>query len=122
MMAWVLEIITKVWPSVGDLMAARMPSAPPAPGMFSSTTCWPRASPSFCAMGRITVSPPPPAARSVPTKVVLPPDTTLRLLPAWKEPVTASDDLEFSTVTLTPALKLLVLDWVPLVFLSSLTP
>ena len=65
---------------------------------------------------------PSPAAKSVPTKVVLPPETTLKLLPAWKEPVTASDDLAFSTVTLTPALKLLVLDWVPLVFLSSLTP
>ena len=42
------------------LTAARVPITEPAPGRFSTMTCWPSAAVSFCAMTRPTVSTPPP--------------------------------------------------------------
>src|ERR1041384_837063 len=42
---------------------------PPAPVLFSTTTCWPSSSPSFGAMIRAVVSVPPPGSK--PTIVVM---------------------------------------------------
>jgi hypothetical protein len=39
-----------------------MPSMPPAPGLFSTITCWPRPTVSRCAMKRAMKSEPPPGA------------------------------------------------------------
>src|SRR5260221_12895677 len=43
--------------------------SPPAPARFSTTTCWPRSSPSAGAMMRAVVSVPPPGSK--PTTVVM---------------------------------------------------
>src|SRR6201989_2140752 len=43
-------------------MTARVPSAPDAPGWFSTTTGWPHLALRFCAMMRAITSVPPPAA------------------------------------------------------------
>jgi hypothetical protein len=39
-----------------------LPTVPPAPGRFSTTTCWPIRSDSFCARMRPNVSELPPGA------------------------------------------------------------
>ena len=48
--------------AVGRRLATMaMPVLPPAPGMFSTTTCWPQVSDSFCATTRAITSVGPPA-------------------------------------------------------------
>ncbi len=52
--------MSKVYPSGGDFATASAPMVPPAPPRFSTTTGWPSASESLCAMGRAKMSVDPP--------------------------------------------------------------
>src|ERR1700752_4263744 len=55
--------ITSVWPSGADLAARSEPIVPPAPGLFSTTTCWPRPALSLGARMREIVSAVPPGGK-----------------------------------------------------------
>src|SRR6266853_6357572 len=54
------ESSTSVWPSGGDFASASFASSPAPPGLFSTTTGWPRRSESFCPRRRLTRSLPEP--------------------------------------------------------------
>jgi len=55
--------ITSVYPSAGALAARSEPIVPPAPGLFSTTTCVPSAAESFGARMREMVSAVPPGGK-----------------------------------------------------------
>src|SRR6185503_16344494 len=54
--------ISSAYPSGGDFATRSAPILPPAPALFSTTTGWPHASETFCAMTRAKVSAMPPTA------------------------------------------------------------
>src|SRR5262245_16684950 len=45
-----------VWPSASARATSAVPRLPPPPTRFSTTSCWPRRSPTFCATRRATMS------------------------------------------------------------------
>src|SRR4051812_19082135 len=57
-----LPATTMMWPSGTDCITTCAEAIMPAPGRFSTTTCWPTFSDIFCAMMRAVMSATPPGA------------------------------------------------------------
>ena len=59
------------WPSGFALMTSSAPIEPPPPALFSTSTCWPKAPPSFSATMRATMSVVPPGANGTTSRTGL---------------------------------------------------
>src|SRR5688572_30774504 len=60
---WPAVARSSVWPSGAAFATRSEPITPPAPGLFSTTTGWPRSGESCCATTRATVSELPPGGK-----------------------------------------------------------
>ena len=63
------DVISNVYPSGAALATISEPIMPPAPDRLSTTTCWPHAAESFCAMVRANKSVPPPGGKGAMTRI-----------------------------------------------------